>query len=110
MDNNQCVNTDTSMYLPKDLKDSLIEAAQSEGFSIGRGRGSTLATFVRELLLRHQKTNNFRELSLSSFTPAMRSVLNGFSELDSAQQKQLAVVLGGLLVIMRDQKPSADQG
>ena len=110
MDNNQCVNTDTSIYLPKDLKDSLIEAAQSEGFSIRGESGSALASFVRELLLRHKESSKPKELSLNSLTPAMRASLYGLSELNQAQQKQLAAVLDGLLMLVRDQRRSTDHG
>lgn len=110
IDDNLPVNTESSIYLPRELKDSLIETARSEGFSIGRGRGSALAGFVRELLLRHKETGESRELSLNSFTPAMRSVLYDLSELDPAQQEQLAAVLDGLLAMVRGQKHLSSHG
>jgi hypothetical protein len=80
-------NSYTSLYLPRDLKQEIIEAARAKGYEVTRGRGSQLAEFVGVLLQERSI------LSESPLTPELRESIIRLSRLDSRQQQRVCKIL-----------------
>lgn len=83
----------TSIYLPKELKQQLVETAEAEGFEVGYGRKSCLAKFIGEVLREHKRSQNV----LSYLSPELRSSVTMLSEMSTAQQKLVSAILEPLL-------------
>ena len=89
----------SSIYLPKELKRQLVEAAEAEGFSVSRGRQSCLARFVEVMLQEHKllEKNDSVTPSLHSLTPELRSSISRLSEVNEKRQRHVSAVLDLLL-------------
>ncbi len=90
------INHPTSVYLPQELKEQLVESAKSEGFEIGRGRRSCLARFV-EVLLKDRKRAPQDLSPLSSLAPELRTTIAKLSQMGVKRQQRASAVLELLL-------------
>jgi hypothetical protein len=85
----------TSIYLPKRLKEQLVETARAEDFEVARGRKSGLAKFVEQMLQEYTLFSQSDPLaqSLHSLTPELRSSVTKLSKMESTRQKRASAVL-----------------
>lgn len=84
-----------SMYLPKKLKEQLVERAKAEGFDVGRGRNSKLAAFIEKMLMdREQPTKS--EL-LQNLGPMLHSTVVELGQLENSQRQLVNKLLKLLL-------------
>jgi len=97
----------TSVYLPKNLKQKLVEAAQTAGFQVGRGRQSRLAKFIEAILHEHMllPENEHVIPSLYSLAPELRSSITRLSKEGTIRQKRAGAMLELLLADWQEEQP-----
>lgn len=85
----------TSVYMPRDLKRRLVEAAEAEGFQVGYGRRSRLAEFIGTVLREHRLFSDRHPTvsSLRSLVPELRSSIVRLSQMSPLQQKRACAML-----------------
>jgi hypothetical protein len=96
----------TSIYLPEDLKRQLIETAEAQGFSVGRGRKSHLARFVGALLQESELSsqNNLNRVPVHLLIPELRSSLIDLSKMGVTRQERANRLLEILIDDWREQE------
>ena len=62
-------NLPTSIYLPKKLKEQLVEMARAAEFTVARGRKSGLAKFVEQMLQLCSKSYQYELIYQVGFDP-----------------------------------------
>jgi len=89
-------NKPTSIYLPPDLKQQLVEVAKANGFEVRRGCKSDLPQFIGVMLRKYTPSTTdalTMPLLLQSLTPELRNVLIKLSKMDATQQQRASQVL-----------------
>lgn len=85
----------TSVYMSKELKRQLVEAAQAEDYKVGCGRGSRLAEFIATVLEEYSDLSQ-KDSALTflhRLTPELRSFIRELSKKDDMQQKRACAML-----------------
>jgi hypothetical protein len=89
----------SSIYLPTRLKNKIIKAAQAEGFEVGVGRNSRLASFIEMLMeFKLQSQSDSVETVLYQLIPELRFSIIELSRMGTAKQRVASKVLKPLLV------------
>lgn len=89
-------NKPTTIYLPANIKQQLLDAAQSNGFDIGRGRNSGLPKFIAAMIKEYAHpalNSSSMPLLVQTLTPELRNTLLKVSQMDRAQQQRASQVL-----------------
>jgi len=88
-------NLPTSIYLPKKLKEQLVEMARAAEFKVARGRKSGLAKFVEQMLQEYTLFSQSNPLaqSLHSLTPELHSSVTKLSKMEAIRQRRASAVL-----------------
>jgi CRISPR/Cas system-associated protein Csm6 len=97
-------NLPDSIYLPKKLKEQLVEMAHAADFEVTRGRKSGLARFVEQMLEEYTLFSQSDPLakSLHSLTPELRSSITRLSKMESTKQERASAMLDLLFAEWQD--------
>jgi aspartate aminotransferase-like enzyme len=88
-------NKPTSIYLPSDIKQQLVEVAEANGFHVGRGCKSDLPKFIAVMIEEYApaKLSSTAPLLVRSLTPELRETIFKISKMGQAQQQRASQVL-----------------
>jgi len=88
-------NKPTSIYLPSDIKQQLVEVAEANGFHVGRGCKSGLPQFIAVMIKKYNpaKPSSATPLLLQSLTPELREIVLKLSNMGEVQQRRASQVL-----------------